>query len=75
MSHITNDSQRTENKEISDCMERNARFNQEWVEYEGWDGETIGYWSEDIRTYTCGPSIKLSASQDKCPKCGKIFTY
>ena len=71
MSHVTNQSQRDINREIDECMERNKSGS--WVEwYVDDDGEQQYEWEEK---YTCGPSVKLSASQDKCPRCGKIFTY
>lgn len=71
MSHVENQSQRDVNKEISECMERNKCG--DWVEsYVDHDGEQQYEWEE---SYTCGPSVTLSAAQDKCPQCGKVFTY
>lgn len=71
MSHVENQSQRDINKEITECMERNIV--RSLVECgTDWDGDTVYGWEEK---YTCGPSITVSISQDKCPKCGKIFTY
>ena len=75
MSHVENQSQRDVNKEIVDCMERNAVDDKEWVESEDLDGEMVGEWVDHGKRYTCGPTITISVSQDKCPKCGKIFTY
>jgi hypothetical protein len=71
MSHVTNQSQRDINKEINECMERNSSG--DWVKsYIDHDGEQQYEWKE---AYTCGPSVYAKAAQDKCPKCGKIFTY
>lgn len=71
MSHVQTQAQRNVNREISRCMKRNVVA--EWVEdYVDEDGEQQYKWEE---RYTCGPSVKLSATQDQCPKCGRIFTY
>lgn len=71
MTHITNNSQRSMNAEINACMNHNTRRTP--IMGIDWDGEecVIDYREE----YTCGPDVTLSAAQDKCSKCGKIFTY
>lgn len=71
MSHITEDSQRDINKEISECMERNATNNYIPVYFD--EGDLMEFRHE--KEYTCGPSERISSSQDRCPKCGKVFTY
>lgn len=75
MSHVTNDAQRSANSEINECMERNTVDDQEWIKSPDDDGEMQGKWVHYGKKYTCGPSVTISVSQDKCPKCGKIFTY
>lgn len=71
MSHITDDSQRDINAEISECMTKNISHTYKPVYFDEGDLMEFAHETE----YTCGPSGHISASQDRCPKCGKIFTY
>lgn len=73
MGHITSDSQRKENAEISACPHRGTSTKLV-TEEDNFSGETVTEWRE-VLFDNCGPWKTLSAAQDKCLRCGKIFTY
>lgn len=72
MSHITNDSQREMNAEMHNCPHKKREFRS--IIKEDWYGEeyTDHEW---VDVDECGTWETLSAAQDRCTKCGKIFTY
>lgn len=72
MSHVRSDQQRNDNAAIRACMERN-RAGRDVEIGRDFDDNPVYRW--DAGNYTCGPSETLSPAQDRCPQCGKVFTY
>lgn len=70
MSHITCQAERDENQAINNCPFASARVWKPVEDY--WTGEITEEW---VIENQCGEPEYLSAAQDKCKRCGKVFTY
>ena len=73
MSHITNDAQRIENAAINNCPNHGTR--QQYVTLiDEETGERYEEW-QTVDFNNCGAMEKVNVGQDRCIRCGRIFTY
>jgi hypothetical protein len=72
MSHVTNDYQRNMNSEMRNCPYLRQEFRTVIKEDLYGEEYTDNDW---VEVNECGQWKTLSAAQDQCTKCGKVFTY
>lgn len=73
MSHVTTNKQRADNNAIRNCPHRRVREFKEVIHQDLYGEESSEY--EWVETNECGPMKTLSAAQDQCIRCQKVFTY